>query len=106
MNHKELYSNLTIQLRARLPRASVAQVRNQALMSLALAHGPNCHLATLANQLPIPGQRENLVQRIRRWLDSLTMSYFRTAELRSQTRLARASSIDQVLNHQGNSVLG
>lgn len=63
MNHKELYSSLTIQLHARLPRTSIAQVRNQALMSLALAHSPNCHLATLANQLSIPGQRENLVRR-------------------------------------------
>jgi hypothetical protein len=70
MNHKELYRNLTIQLRAKLPSASISQVRNQALMSLALAHSPNCHLATLANQLPILGQRENLIQRIRRWLDS------------------------------------
>lgn len=77
MNHKELYSNLTIQLRARLPRASIAQVRNQALMSLALAHSPNCHLATLANQLPIPAQRENLVQRIRRWLDSQAVTQYR-----------------------------
>jgi hypothetical protein len=70
MNHKEMYSNLTIQLRARLPSAPVAQVRNQALMSLALAFSSDCHLATLANQLPIPGQRDHLIQRIRRWLDS------------------------------------
>jgi hypothetical protein len=77
MNHRELYSNLTIQLRARLPRASIAQIRNQALMSLALAHGSNCHLATLANQLPIPGQRENLVQRIRRWLAGQTVTQYR-----------------------------
>jgi hypothetical protein len=77
MNHQELYRNLTIQLRARLPRASIAQVRNQALMSLALAYSPNCHLATLANQLPIPGQRENLVQRIHRWLDSQTVTQYR-----------------------------
>jgi hypothetical protein len=73
MRHKELYSNLTIQLRAQLPHASIAQVRNQALMCLALAHSPNCHLATLAKQLPIPGQRENLVQRLRRWLESQTV---------------------------------
>jgi hypothetical protein len=77
MNHQELYSNLTIQLRARLPRASIAQVRNQALMSLALAHSSNCHLATLANQLPIPGQRDNLVQRIRRWLDNQAVAQHR-----------------------------
>jgi len=77
VNHKDLYSNLTIQLRARLPRAPIPQIRNQALTSLALAHGSNCHLATLATQLPIPGQRENLVQRIRRWLASQTVSQYR-----------------------------
>lgn len=77
MNHKDLYRNLTIQLRARLPSASVAQVQNQALMSLALAFSPDCHLATLANQLPIPGQRDNLIQRIRRWLDSQAVMQYR-----------------------------
>jgi hypothetical protein len=46
----------------------VAQVRNQAAVTQALAFCPNCHLATLATLLPVPGQRENLVQRIRRWL--------------------------------------
>ena len=68
MNYRQLYSKLTTQLRERLPTASVAQVRNQALVTQALAYSPNCHLATLATLLPVPGQRENLVQRIRRWL--------------------------------------
>ena len=68
MNYRELYSKLTTQLRERLPTATVAQVRNQALVTQALAYSPNCHLATLATLLPVPGQRENLVQRIRRWL--------------------------------------
>ena len=61
-------SQQAIQLREQLPAASVPQVRNQTLVTQALAYSPNCHLATLATLLPIPGQRENLVQRIRRWL--------------------------------------
>ena len=68
MNYQQLYSKLTIKLREQLPYASAPQVRNQALVTLALAFSPNCHLATLATLLPVPGQRENLIQRIRRWL--------------------------------------
>lgn len=70
MNYHEVYHRLTTQLCRGLPDASVPQVRNQALVTLALAYSPNCHLATLATLLPVPGQRESLVQRIRRWLDS------------------------------------
>jgi len=77
MSYQQLYSKLTTQLRERLPRASVAQVRNQALVTQALAYSPNCHLATLATLLPVPGQRENLVQRIRRWLDSQAVTQHR-----------------------------
>jgi hypothetical protein len=77
MNYRQLYSRLTTQLGAQLPGASTAQVRNQALVTLALAYSPNCHLATLATLLPVPGQRENLVQRIRRWLDSQAVTQHR-----------------------------
>jgi hypothetical protein len=70
MKHKQLYRSLATQLHRRLPKASKPQVQNLALMTLALAYSPNCHLATLANQLPVPGQRENMVQRIRRWLNN------------------------------------
>lgn len=69
MSYCEVYHRLTTQLHERLPDASAPQVRNQALVTLALAYSANCHLATLATLLPVPGQRENLVQRIRRWLD-------------------------------------
>jgi hypothetical protein len=44
--------------------------RNLALWCQALAVSPNCHLATLALALPLGGQRENLVQRLRRVLKS------------------------------------
>lgn len=70
MNYQQLYSRLTTQLGALLPNASVPQVHNQALVTLALAYSQNCHLATLATLLPVPGERDNLVQRIRRWLDN------------------------------------
>lgn len=68
MNHQQTYHQLTTQLSERLPNASKHQVRNQALVTQALAYSPNCHLPTLATLLPITGQRESLVQRIRRWL--------------------------------------
>jgi hypothetical protein len=68
VNYRTLYDRLTIELRKRLHAASVAQVRNQALVTQALAFCPNCHLPTLALLLPVPAKRANLVQRIRRWL--------------------------------------
>jgi hypothetical protein len=71
MNYQQMYDQLTIQLHQQLPRASTPQIRNQALVALALAYSPNCHLATLATLLPVPGQRENLIHRIRRWLPVL-----------------------------------
>lgn len=58
------------QLRHLLPQGAVALVFNLALLVVALAQSPNCHLATLATVLPIDGQRENLIQRLRRWLAS------------------------------------
>ncbi len=49
-------------------QASKPQRVNLALLCQALAVSSNCHLATLALGLPLPGQRENLVQRLRRFL--------------------------------------
>lgn len=49
-------------------KATKPQRVNLALLCQALAVSPNCHLATLALGLPLPGQRENLVQRLRRFL--------------------------------------
>ena len=77
MNYQQLYSRLTGELSARLPNASKPQVRNQALVTLSLAYSPNCHLPTLAMLLPVPGQRENLIQRIRRWLDNQAVTQHR-----------------------------
>jgi hypothetical protein len=68
VNYRRLNQALTTELRKRLRRASLPQVRNQALVTQALAFCPNCHLPILALLLPVPTKRPNLVQRIRRWL--------------------------------------
>ena len=70
MSYQTLHYRLTTELRKRLRAASMAQVRNQALVTQALTYCTNCHLPTLALLLPIPGKRQNLVRRVRRWLDN------------------------------------
>lgn len=47
---------------------SKPQQTNLAFLSQALAVSPNCHLSALALALPLPGNRENLIQRLRRML--------------------------------------
>ena len=42
--------------------------KNLAFLCQTLALSPNCHLATLALGLPLPGRRENLIQHLRRTL--------------------------------------
>ena len=74
MTYQQMYRQLTIRLGERLPHASKPRVRNQALVTLALAYSSDCHLPTLATRLPVPGKRENLVQRIRRWLANLAVT--------------------------------
>jgi hypothetical protein len=74
MNSEQLYRTLTARLSSQLPAARITQVRNQALVTQALVFGQNCHLASLANLFPVPGQRENLVQRLRRWLANQQMT--------------------------------
>jgi hypothetical protein len=51
-----------------------AQRVNLALWCQALAVSPNCHLTTLALGLPLPGQRENLIQRLRRFLKDVNVA--------------------------------
>ena len=65
---KQLFRTLTAKLRRQLPASSKPQVENLALLTQALVFSPDCHLANLALQLPIPGQRTNLIQRLRRLL--------------------------------------
>ncbi|MCI0562883.1 MAG: hypothetical protein MN733_30755 [Nitrososphaera sp.] len=50
--------------------ADKSQLVNLALLCQSLAFSSNCHLANLALNLPIDALRENLIQRLRRCLDS------------------------------------
>jgi hypothetical protein len=68
VNYRTLNRRLTTELRKSLRKAPMPQVRNQALVTQALAFCPNCHLSILALLLPVATKRPNLVQRIRRWL--------------------------------------
>lgn len=65
---KQLYRTLTAKLQRRLLSSSKSQVENLALLTQALVFSPDCHLSNLGLQLPVPGQRANLTQRLRRLL--------------------------------------
>jgi hypothetical protein len=54
--------------------ASKPPLVNLALSCQTLAFSSDCHLATLALGLPLPGQRENLIQRLRRFLSDSQMA--------------------------------
>ncbi len=70
MHSLQLHTRLTQALGAlKLPLPKPERV-NLALLCQALAVSPNCHLATLALGLPLPDQREHLIQRLRRFLQS------------------------------------
>lgn len=56
---------------------SKPQLTNLALWSHGLATSPDCHLTNVALGLPVPGQRVNLVQRLRRFLDHEQLSWAR-----------------------------
>ena len=68
MDYQTLYVHLAQHLRPVLRPATNTQVNNLALLTLGLAVSPNCHLATIATVWPIAGQRENLIQHLRRVL--------------------------------------
>lgn len=61
---------VTRHLQRQLSQGVMALTLHLALLVLALDHSPTCHLSALALRLPVPGQRENLIQRLRRWLAS------------------------------------
>src|SRR6266487_1644471 len=77
MNNSRLLVVLLRHLTALLPLATTALLLNLALMVLALAQSPNCHLSTLATVLPIDARRDNLRERLRRWLKTPTLSWER-----------------------------
>ena len=66
MNSLHLHHKLVQHLTTLHLPLSQPQQTNLALWCQVLAVSPNCHLATLALGLPLPGQRENLIQRLRR----------------------------------------
>ena len=77
MNNYYLLTAVLRHLTPRLPKAATALLLNLALMVVALAQSPNCHLATLATVLPLSGQRENLRERLRRWLTTPAVDWER-----------------------------
>ena len=80
MNSLALHHKVAQRLKAlRLP-LSKPQQTNLALWCQTLAVSPNCHLATLALGLPLPGQRESLIQRLRRDLKKERMQSERCAQ--------------------------
>lgn len=93
---EQLYKRLTTQLQSRLPAATQPQVRNLALLTQALVFSANCHLPNLALELPIEGQRENLIQRLVRFLDNYRVQ--QRVHYRPLVRQLLAHWPDQELN--------
>ena len=73
MNSVHLHHKLVQHLAGLGLALSRPQRTNLALWCQVLAVSPNCHLTTLALGLPLPGQRENLMQRLRRDLKKETL---------------------------------
>ena len=71
MNSVRLHGQIVQKMIALGLRATVPQRENLAWLVQSLAYSPDCHLATLALQIPLPGQRESLVQRERRYLKNV-----------------------------------
>jgi hypothetical protein len=74
MNSVHLHQKLVKQLQTIGVQIGKTRRENLAFWCQALAISPNCHLATLALGLPLPGQRENLIQRLRRFLKDNRLS--------------------------------
>jgi len=68
MDSLHLHRQLTQQFATIGLKATPHQRANLAWLCQTLAFSPNCHLATLALGLPLPGRRENLIQHLRRTL--------------------------------------
>jgi hypothetical protein len=77
MNSLQLHRQLTQAFALIGLKAQPKPRRNLALLCQTLAFSPNCHLATLALGLPLPGRRENLIQHLRRTLKN---DHLRSAE--------------------------
>lgn len=68
MNSVHLHEKLKQELGEIAPRMGEVQLTNLALWSQALALSCDCHLANLALEMPVTGERESLIQRARRSL--------------------------------------
>ncbi len=68
MHSLQLHRQLMQQLTEIGLKATPHTRENLAWLCQTLAFSPNCHLATLALGLPLPGRRENLIQHLRRTL--------------------------------------
>ena len=68
MDSLHLHRELVQQFKQIGLKATAGQSHNLALLCQTLAFSPNCHLATLALGLPLPGKREHLIQHLRRTL--------------------------------------
>ena len=77
MKSVHLQQNLEQHLQASGLRVSQPQLKNLALLSHGLAVSPNCHLSNLALGLPVAARRENLIQRLRRFLKRGELSWHR-----------------------------
>lgn len=74
MNSTNLHQQLLQELKQMGVVASKPELANLAFFCQALAFSPNAHLANLALNLPLDAQRENLIQRLRRFLKDDTLS--------------------------------
>ena len=80
MNSVRLHRQSVQKMNALGLRATAPQRKNLAWLCQSLAYSPDCHLATLALQIPLPGQRESLVQRERRYLKNAQVEVARCYE--------------------------
>jgi len=71
---EELHHRLYEELAEYVTDISEDLLKNQALFTQALVFSPDCVLSNLATELPVDGQRENLIQRLRRWLKTKKVS--------------------------------
>lgn len=85
MSNYKIYLRLSQHLRSLLGMATKTQIENLSLLTLGLAESEDCHLANIALMLPIEGQRENLIQRMRRIL--------------KETQLCRREVYGRIIQH-------
>jgi hypothetical protein len=101
LNSVRLHQQLVQFLAAIGVDASQPQRTNLAGLGQALAFSANCHLATLALGLPFAGQRENLIQRLRRFLKNTDVNPLARREVDCFIRADRANNAPWNLRYWG-----